>query len=51
MEEGEETPALFKDRAYGYSDTWYLSSSQLSSEYFNAHGWSQVVDDELVLRI
>ena len=45
LKEGEEVPAIFKDRAYSYSGTWYLSTSQLSSEYFNGYGWSQVVDD------
>lgn len=25
-----------------YSSTWYLSTSQLSSEYFNGYGWSEV---------
>jgi carnitine O-acetyltransferase len=42
---GEEMPEVFKDPAYAYSCTWYISSSQLSSEYFNGYGWSQVVDD------
>ncbi|RMD41764.1 hypothetical protein DV735_g3355, partial [Chaetothyriales sp. CBS 134920] len=41
---GEEVPALFTDPAYAYSSTWFISSSQLSSEYFNGYGWSQVVD-------
>lgn len=45
LKEREETPELYKDRAYGYSGTWFLSTSQLSSEYFNGYGWSQVVDD------
>ena len=45
LKEGEELPAIFKDRAYSYSGTWFLSTSQLSSEYFNGYGWSQVVDD------
>ncbi|KAL9100613.1 MAG: hypothetical protein Q9163_004029 [Psora crenata] len=45
LKEGEELPEIFKDRAYGYSGTWYLSTSQLSSEYFNGYGWSQVVDE------
>ena len=45
LKEGEELPELYKDRAYGYSSTWFLSSSQLSSEYFNGYGWSQVIDD------
>ncbi|RVX75690.1 hypothetical protein B0A52_00046 [Exophiala mesophila] len=44
VQEGEELPALFKDPAYSYSSSWYISSSQLSSEYFNGYGWSQVID-------
>jgi len=42
---GEELPAIYKDPAYGYSSKWFISTSQLSSEYFNGYGWSQVVDD------
>ena len=45
LKEGEEMPAIFKDPAFAYSSKWYLSSSQLSSEYFNGYGWSQVVDE------
>ena len=45
LKEGEELPGIFKDPAYGYSATWYLSTSQLSSEFFNGYGWSQVVDE------
>lgn len=41
---GEEVPAIYKDPAYSYSSSWYLSTSQLSSEYFNGYGWSQVID-------
>lgn len=41
---GEEVPAIYKDPAYSYSSSWYISSSQLSSEYFNGYGWSQVID-------
>jgi len=41
----DEVPAIYKDPAYTYSSTWRISSSQLSSEYFNGYGWSQVVDD------
>ncbi|KAL8949779.1 MAG: hypothetical protein Q9222_004141 [Ikaeria aurantiellina] len=44
LKEGEDVPAIFTDRAYSYSGTWYLSTSQLSSEFFNGYGWSQVVD-------
>ena len=45
LKEGEDVPALYKDPAFTYSATWFISSSQLSSEYFNGYGWSQVVDD------
>ena len=44
LQPGEEMPELYKDPAYAYSSTWLLSTSQLSSEYFNGYGWSQVVD-------
>ncbi len=44
IQEGEEMPEIFTDPAYTYSSTWYISSSQLSSEYFNGYGWSQVID-------
>jgi carnitine O-acetyltransferase len=45
LKEGEDVPAIYKDPAFTYSSTWFISSSQLSSEYFNGYGWSQVVDD------
>ena len=45
LAEGEELPAIYTDPAYAYSSTWFLSTSQLSSEYFNGYGWSQVVDE------
>lgn len=41
----DEVPTLYKDPAYAYSCKWFISTSQLSSEYFNGYGWSQVVDD------
>ncbi|KAI0141177.1 acyltransferase ChoActase/COT/CPT [Hypoxylon sp. NC0597] len=44
LEPGQELPSIYKDPAYSYSSSWYLSTSQLSSEYFNGYGWSQVID-------
>ncbi|KAL1303865.1 hypothetical protein AAFC00_000320 [Neodothiora populina] len=44
IKEGEEVPELFKDPTFSYSSSWFISSSQLSSEYFNGYGWSQVID-------
>lgn len=45
LKEGEQLPSIFSDPAFSYSSTWFISSSQLSSEYFNGYGWSQVVDE------
>jgi carnitine O-acetyltransferase len=44
LEPGQELPAIYKDPANGYSSSWFLSTSQLSSEFFNGYGWSQVID-------
>ncbi|KAI1803408.1 acyltransferase ChoActase/COT/CPT [Daldinia bambusicola] len=40
----DKLPEIYTDPAYAYSSSWYLSTSQLSSEYFNGYGWSQVID-------
>jgi carnitine O-acetyltransferase len=39
LEPGEEVPSIYKDPAYDYSTHWFLSTSQLSSEYTNGYGW------------
>ncbi|SCU88831.1 LANO_0D03202g1_1 [Lachancea nothofagi CBS 11611] len=41
----EAVPDLFKDSLFKYSSTWLVSTSQLSSEYFEGYGWSQVNDN------
>jgi carnitine O-acetyltransferase len=43
MKPGEPTPAIFADPANSYSSTWFISSSQLSSEFFNGYGWAEVI--------
>ncbi|KAI9794721.1 MAG: Carnitine O-acetyltransferase mitochondrial [Piccolia ochrophora] len=45
LEPNEEVPDIYQDPAYTYTSKWYLSSSQLSSEYFNGYGWSEVIDE------
>ncbi|KAI5255185.1 acyltransferase ChoActase/COT/CPT [Aureobasidium subglaciale] len=45
LKEGEQLPSIFSDPAFSYSSSWFISSSQLSSEYFNGYGWSQVIDE------
>ncbi|KAF7559461.1 hypothetical protein G7046_g4700 [Stylonectria norvegica] len=44
LEPGQELPAIYQDPAFAYSASWHLSTSQLSSEFFNGYGWSQVID-------
>lgn len=41
----EDVPAIFKDPVFKYSSTWYISTSQVPSEYFQSWGWSQVIDE------
>lgn len=45
IREGEEVPSIFKDPVFKYSSTWYISSSQVPSEFFQSWGWSQVIDE------
>ncbi|KAF4550102.1 Choline/Carnitine o-acyltransferase-like protein 1 [Elsinoe fawcettii] len=45
IKSGEQVPAIFQDPTFSYSSSWFISSSQLSSEYFNGYGWSQVIDE------
>ncbi|ODV66270.1 acyltransferase ChoActase/COT/CPT [Hyphopichia burtonii NRRL Y-1933] len=45
LQPGEDIPAVFKDPVHKYSSTWYISSSQVPSEYFQSWGWSQVIDE------
>lgn len=45
LREGEEVPAIFKDPVFRYSSKWFISSSQVTSEYFQSWGWSQVIDE------
>ncbi|KAG6852649.1 hypothetical protein C0991_010186 [Blastosporella zonata] len=44
-EEGEEVPSLYKDEAFGKSSHWELSTSQLSSPFFDGWGYGEVVPD------
>ena len=35
----DELPAIYKDPVFAYSCHWFLSTSQLSSDYHNGYGW------------
>ncbi|KAJ3021209.1 Carnitine O-acetyltransferase mitochondrial [Thoreauomyces humboldtii] len=39
----EPVPEFFKDPAFDYSKHWFLSTSQISSEYYEGYGWGEVV--------
>ncbi|CAK9441135.1 uncharacterized protein LODBEIA_P50040 [Lodderomyces beijingensis] len=45
LKPGEPVPEIFTDPVFAYSQTWYISSSQVPSEFFQSWGWSQVIDD------
>jgi len=44
---GDEVPALYKDPAFSYSSHWFMSTSQLSSEYINGYGWYLSSEDNV----
>ena len=43
LDPAEEPPAIFRDPAFAYSCHWFLSTSQISSEYYDGYGWGEVV--------
>ncbi|KAI8609541.1 hypothetical protein BC830DRAFT_1173461 [Chytriomyces sp. MP71] len=45
IEQGEEKPSIYNDPSYALSSHWNLSTSQISSEYYNGYGWGEVVPD------
>lgn len=45
LKEGEKVPQLFKDEAYAKTSNWQLSTSQISSESFDAWGYGEVTPD------
>lgn len=45
LKPGESLPKIFSDPVFSYSQTWYLSTSQIPSEFFQSWGYSQVIDD------
>lgn len=45
----ENIPAIFNNDLFNYSKTWYISTSQLTSEHFDGYGWSEVNDNGLGL--
>ncbi|CCH58478.1 hypothetical protein TBLA_0A06860 [Henningerozyma blattae CBS 6284] len=45
----EKPHALFNDPLFKFSKTWYISTSQLSSEFLDGYGWAPVNDNGLGL--
>ncbi|KAM0745737.1 acyltransferase ChoActase/COT/CPT [Meredithblackwellia eburnea MCA 4105] len=45
LKAGEKLPSLYADPTFGKSANWVLSTSQLSSEYFEGWGYGEVVDE------
>jgi carnitine O-acetyltransferase len=45
LKEGEEAPAIYSDPSFSATNHWELSTSQLSSDYFDGWGYGEVVPD------
>ncbi|KAF9046339.1 acyltransferase ChoActase/COT/CPT [Panaeolus papilionaceus] len=45
LKEGEQVPELYNDPSYSKSNHWELSTSQLSSPFFDGWGYGEVVPD------
>ena len=41
LKEGEPLPEIFTDPAFGQSNHWELSTSQLSSQYLDGWGYGE----------
>ncbi|KAJ3106721.1 Carnitine O-acetyltransferase mitochondrial [Phlyctochytrium bullatum] len=41
----EPKPEIFTDPSYSRTCHWQLSTSQITSEYYNGYGWGEVVPD------
>jgi carnitine O-acetyltransferase len=41
LKEGEQLPSLYTDKAFGATNHWELSTSQLSSPYFDGWGYGE----------
>lgn len=45
LQDGEKLPEIYNDPVFAESANWVLSTSQLSSEFFNTWGYAEVVDN------
>ncbi|PPR05370.1 hypothetical protein CVT24_007984 [Panaeolus cyanescens] len=45
LKEGEQLPAIYSDPSFSKSSHWELSTSQLSSPFFDGWGYGEVVPD------
>ncbi|KAL8290043.1 hypothetical protein RQP46_002982 [Phenoliferia psychrophenolica] len=45
LKEGEQLPAIYADPTFAKSSNWVLSTSQLTSEFFDGWGYGEVVDE------
>lgn len=45
LQEGEQLPELYQDPTFAKSSDWVLSTSQLTSEFFEGWGYGEVVDE------
>jgi carnitine O-acetyltransferase len=41
----EKVPGLYTDPSYSMTSHWALSTSQISSDFYDGYGWGEVVPD------
>jgi carnitine O-acetyltransferase len=45
LKEGEQKPTIFTDPVFARTCHWKLSTSQVTSEFYDGYGWGEVVAD------
>jgi carnitine O-acetyltransferase len=45
---GENVPSIYTDKMYTRSQHWTLSTSQITSEYYDGYGWAEVFPGLLI---
>lgn len=45
LKDGEALPEIYSDPAFGKTNHWELSTSQLSSDFIDGWGYGEVVED------
>lgn len=45
VKDGEQMPSIYNDPVFKRTKYWVLSTSQVTSEFYDGYGWGEVVSD------